>query len=255
MAHIIAVANQKGGVGKTTTTINVAAYLSKQGKRVLLVDLDPQGNTSSGIGVQKDALQYTLYNVLMGQVPADKCIVQTAYQNLHILPTNSVLAAAEVELASRPRREFVLKMALQKLNYDYIFIDCPPSLGLLTINGLVAANMLFIPAQAEFYALEGLSQLLNTVKRVKAALNPQLKILGLAVTLFDGRTSLSTAVMSELHKHFGKLVFDTTIPRNIRLAEAPSHGKPIMAYDRFCRGAFAYKKLTKEVVRRVETVK
>ncbi len=253
--NIIALANQKGGVGKTTSVINIAAYLGKMGRKVLLVDLDPQGNSSSGLGIQKDSLTHTLYDVMQGSVRAVDAIVPTGYDNLDILPTNSVLAAAEVELASRPRREFILKTVLQGLEYDYIFIDCPPSLGLLTINGLVAANMLLIPAQAEFYALEGLGQLLNTVKRVRAALNPQLKLLGVVVTMFDGRMSLSNAVITELQKHFGKLVFDTTVPRNIRLAEAPSHGKPIYAYDRFCRGAFAYKKLTKEVIRRVEQSK
>ncbi len=255
MAHIIAIANQKGGVGKTTSAINISAYLAKMGKKVLLVDLDPQGNTSSGLGIQKNNLEASLYDVLQGSAKAVDTTIKTGYDNLDILPTGPVLAAAEVELAQRSKREFVLRSALEGLEYDYILIDCPPSLGLLTINGLVAANMLLIPAQAEFYALEGLSQLLNTVKRVRAALNPKLKLLGVLVTMFDGRTSLSTAVISELNKHFGKLVFDTTVPRNIRLAEAPSHGKPIHDYDRFCRGAFAYKKLTKEIVRRVEQPK
>ena len=255
MAHIIAVANQKGGVGKTTSAINISAYLAKMGRKVLLVDLDPQGNTSSGLGIQKNKLGASLYDVLQGSAKAVDTTMKTAYENLDILPTGPVLAAAEVELAHRSKREFILRSALEGLEYDYIFIYCPPSLGLLTINGLVAANMLLIPAQAEFYALEGLSQLLNTVKRVRAALNPRLKLLGVLVTMFDGRTSLSTAVIGELNKHFGELVFDTTIPRNIRLAEAPSHGKPIHDYDRFCRGAFAYKKLTKEVVRRVEQPK
>jgi len=255
VAHIIAVANQKGGVGKTTTAINIAAYLSKQGKKVLLVDLDPQGNTSSGLGIDKSALTHTLYDVLSGSITAVNAVLSTAYNGLDILPASNVLAAAEIEISTRQKREFILKSALHGLEYDYIFIDCPPSLGLLTINGLVAANMLLIPAQAEYYALEGLGQLINTVKRVRAALNPQLRLLGVVVTMYDGRTSLSGAVMDELHKHFGELVFDTTVPRNIRLAEAPSHGKPIFAYDRFCRGAFAYKKLTKEVARRVEPVK
>ncbi len=252
MAHCIAIANQKGGVGKTTTAINVAAYLAKMGKSTLLIDLDPQGNSSSGLGINKAELQHSIYNVLQGSVLAQNCIVETEYKNLAILPANSHLAAAEIELARRQSREFVLKTILQGLDYDYIIIDCPPSLGLLTINGLVAANYLLIPAQAEYYALEGLGQLLNTVKRVRAALNPSLKLLGVVVTMHDGRTSLSSAVMSELNKHFGKLLFDTTVPRNIRLAEAPSHGKPIYAYDKFCRGAFAYKKLTKEITRRVE---
>ncbi|MEI8072717.1 MAG: AAA family ATPase [Candidatus Saccharibacteria bacterium] len=258
MSHIIAVANQKGGVGKTTTAINIAAYLSKMGKHVLLIDLDPQGNSTSGLGIDKDSLKYTTYDVLMGSVVIEQAIIKSDYANLDILPTSPVLAAAEVELAHRPKREFVLKSSLLSAalgKYDYIFIDCPPSLGLLTINGLVGSGMLLIPAQAEYYALEGLGQLLNTVKRVRAALNPHLKLLGVVVTMFDSRTSLSGAVIKELEKHFGDLVFDTTIPRNIRLAEAPSHGKPIFAYDRFCRGAFAYKKLTREVSSRVERAK
>lgn len=252
MSSIIAVANQKGGVGKTTTAINIAAYLAKLGKTVLLLDLDPQANSTSGVGIQKSKLQYSLYDVLRGQVSARDCIKQTQYKNLDILPSSGDMAASEIELSSMVRREFVLKTALEGLNYQYIIIDCPPSLGLLTINGLVAANLLLIPAQAEYYALEGLGQLLNTVKRVRAALNPNLRLLGVIVTMYDSRNSLSGAVIKELQKHFGKLLFDTTVPRNIRLAEAPSHGKPILAYDRFCRGAFAYKKLAKEVIKRVE---
>ena len=252
MSSIIAVANQKGGVGKTTTAINIAAYLAKLGRSVLLVDLDPQANSTSGVGVQRQSLSISLYDVLRSQATIQDCIVHTSYSNLDLLPSSSDMAASEVDLSSMPRREFVLKNVLEGLNYQYIIIDCPPSLGLLTINGLVAANLLLIPAQAEYYALEGLSQLLNTVKRVRAALNPNLKLLGVVVTMYDGRTSLSSAVIKELEKHFSKLLFDTRVPRNIRLAEAPSHGKPIMVYDRFCRGAFAYKKLAKEVVKRVE---
>jgi len=252
VSSIVAVTNQKGGVGKTTTAINIAAYLAKLGKTVLLLDLDPQANSTSGVGIQKSKLQYSLYDVLRGQVSARDCIKQTQYKNLDILPSSGDMAASEIELSSMVRREFVLKTALEGLNYQYIIIDCPPSLGLLTINGLVAANLLLIPAQAEYYALEGLGQLLNTVKRVRAALNPNLRLLGVIVTMYDSRNSLSGAVIKELQKHFGKLLFDTTVPRNIRLAEAPSHGKPILAYDRFCRGAFAYKKLAKEVIKRVE---
>jgi chromosome partitioning protein len=252
VSSIIAVANQKGGVGKTTTAINIAAYLAKLGRSVLLVDLDPQANSTSGVGVQRQSLNISLYDVLRSQATLQDCIVHTKYSNLDLLPSSSDMAASEIDLSSMPRREFVLKSVLDGLNYQYIIIDCPPSLGLLTINGLVAANLLLIPAQAEYYALEGLSQLLNTVKRVRAALNPNLKLLGVVVTMYDGRTSLSSAVIKELERHFSKLLFDTRVPRNIRLAEAPSHGKPIMDYDRFCRGAFAYKKLTKEVVKRVE---
>jgi len=253
LSRIIAVANQKGGVGKTTTTINVAAYLAKNGARVLLCDLDPQGNTSSGLGIDKSALQHGLYEVLIGGTDPAGVIVQTGFKNLSLLPTTSSLAAAEVELATRPRREYSLQAVLQKLDYDYIFIDCPPSLGLLTLNGLVAADSLLIPVQAEYYALEGLGQLLQTVKRVRQMLNPKLHILGVVVTMYDGRTSLGGQVTEELKKHFGALVFDSRVPRNIRLAEAPSHGKPIVYYDRFCRGAMAYKRLSKEISSRVST--
>ncbi len=252
MSSIIAVANQKGGVGKTTTAINIAAYLAKLGRSVLLVDLDPQANSTSGVGVQKNNLTKSLYDVLRGQAITQECIIRTKYNNLDLLPSSSHMAASEVELSGRASREFVLKSSLAELKYQYIVVDCPPSLGLLTINGLVAADLLLLPAQAEYYALEGLGQLLNTVKRVRSALNPNLKLLGVIVTMYDGRTSLSGAVIKELEKHFGKLLFDTRVPRNIRLAEAPSHGMPIMAYDRFCRGAFAYKKLAREVVKRVE---
>jgi chromosome partitioning protein len=251
LSKIVALANQKGGVGKTTTTINVAAYLAKNGARVLLCDLDPQGNTTSGLGVDKSQLKTSTYDVLINQVNANDVVLQTAFKNLYLLPANSNLAAAELELTTRNRREYSLQTALKALDYDYIFIDCPPSLGLLTLNGLVAANFLIIPAQAEYYALEGLGQLLATIKRVRQMLNPKLRLLGVVVTMFDGRTSLGGQVTAELKKHFGGLVFDSRIPRNIRLAEAPSHGKPIVYYDRFCRGASASKRLSKEVERRV----
>lgn len=253
MTKVIALANQKGGVGKTTTAINVAAYLAKLGRHVLLIDLDPQGNTTSGLGYNKSQISNSLYEVISNAVAIENAIAHTSYSKLDLIAANSNLAGAEVELTRRNGREFVLKKSITNLEYDYILIDCPPSLGLLTINGLVAADYLLIPTQVEFYALEGLSQLLNTVKRVRAALNPKLKLLGVVATMYDSRMSLSNAVMNELSKHFEKLLFDTRIPRNIRLAEAPSHGKPIYAYDRFCKGAFAYKKLTKEIVNRVET--
>lgn len=248
----LAIANQKGGVGKTTTAINLAAYFAKSGKSVLLVDLDPQGNSSSGLAVQKDKLENSLYDVLVGELPVDQVIQPTAYDNLSILPTAAVLAAAEVEMANTRSREFRLKQALEGLKYDFIIIDCPPSLGLLTINGLVAADYVLIPVQSEFYALEGLGQLLNTIKRVRQALNQKLTLLGVVLTMHSSRTSLSTQVQAELKKHFPGHLFDTIIPRNIRLAEAPSHGKPIMYYDRFARGAFAYKKLAKEVLARAK---
>lgn len=253
MSKIIAIANQKGGVGKTTSTINVAAYLAKNGARVLLCDLDPQGNTTSGLGIDKNQLNAGMYEVLINQVPANEAIIQTPFKNLYLLPTSSALAAAEVELTRHNRREYNLQTALGGLDYDYIFIDCPPSLGLLTLNGLVAAQWLIIPAQAEYYALEGLGQLLATIKRVRQMLNPKLRLLGVVVTMYDGRTSLGAQVTAELKKHFGALVFDSRVPRNIRLAEAPSHGKPIVYYDRFCRGATAYKRLSKEIDRRVSS--
>lgn len=255
MGKVIALANQKGGVGKTTSAINIAAYLAKMDRNVLLVDLDPQGNSTSGLGYSKDQVETSLYEVITNPSHLQSAIIKTPYTNLSLIAANNNLAGAELTLARANGREFVLKKILENLTYDYILIDCPPSLGLLTLNGLVASDYLLIPTQVEFYALEGLSQLLGTVKRVRAALNPNLKLLGVVATMYDSRMSLSSAVMGELEKHFNNLLFDTTVPRNIRLAEAPSHGKPIYAYDRFCKGAFAYKKLTKEIVKRVEHTK
>ncbi len=250
MAHIIAIANQKGGVGKTTTTINLGAYLADGKKSVLIVDLDPQGNTSSGLGIAKDKLAGDLYDVLVEKMPALAVVQETAIKGLSVLPASPVLAAAEVELVAHAKREFKLREAIKDLSYDYIIIDCPPSLGILTINGLVAANDLIIPVQAEFYALEGLGQLVQTVQRVRKGLNPKLGLMGVLVTMHNGRTSLSTQVHSEIKRHFPDKVFDTVIPRNVRLAEAPSFGKSIMHYDKWSKGAKAYKDFAKEVVKR-----
>lgn len=253
MGHIIAIANQKGGVGKTTTTINLAAYLAKAGQRVLIVDLDPQANSSSGIGINKNKLDWSLYDVLVDGREASKIIAKTEFDNLYILPASPVLAAAEVELSQTKSREFLLKKSLEQIKheFDIILIDCPPSLGILTLNGLAAADLLLIPVQSEYYALEGLTQLLATVTRVRQGLNPKLRLLGLVITMHSSRTSLATQVERELAHHFPDKLFNVTIPRNIRLAEAPSHGKPISHYDRFSKGAASYKKLAKEVLKRV----
>jgi chromosome partitioning protein len=250
-SHIIAVLNQKGGVGKTTTTINLAAYLSRSGHSVLICDLDPQGNTTSGLGVDKHQLESTLYDVLFGRADAAKSIKELNNSGLFLLPSNAELAGAEVELVQTENREYMLRHVLEKLEYDYILIDCPPSLGLLTVNALTAAQEVLIPVQAEYYALEGLSQLLSVITQVRQALNPNLNILGVVVTLYDKRTSLSEQVKAELEKHFGSKMFDTVIPRNVRLAEAPSFGKSIADHDKWSKGARAYKALARELEKRV----
>jgi chromosome partitioning protein len=247
---IIAVVNQKGGVGKTTTTINVAADIASQGKKVLLVDLDPQGNASSGLGIVKDKVRATTYEVLMGGITLADAVHETHVAKLYVLPSTADLAGAEVELVNKPRREYALHDALQSGSYDYIFIDCPPSLGLLTINALTVANNVLIPVQAEYYALEGLSQLLNTIQAVKQATNPGLDLLGIALTMFDKRNSLSEQVEAEVKNYFGDKLFHTIIPRNVRLAEAPSYGRTIYEHDRWSKGARAYKSLAKEILSR-----
>lgn len=250
MAHIIAIANQKGGVGKTTTTINLGSYLSKAGKRTLIVDLDPQGNTSSGLGIDKAELKQSLYDVIVSGGDVKQAIHKTQFHGLAVLPAAPILAAAEVELVNVSGREFRLHQAINELDYDYVLIDCPPSLGLLTLNGLVAAHSLLIPVQAEYYALEGLGQLLQTVQAVRKKLNPNLTLLGVLLTMHNGRTTLSTQVYEEVKKHFPDTLFDTIIPRNVRLAEAPSYGKPISHYDKWSKGARGYKDLAKEVITR-----
>lgn len=251
MSHVIAVLNQKGGVGKTTTAVNLGAYLARSGKSVLVIDFDPQGNATSGLGLDKQKLDGTTYEVLLKSAATDKVIKETETVGLNIMPANANLAAAEIELVEHNDRELLLKQAIAKLNYDLIIIDCPPALGLLTINALAAANWLVIPVQAEYYALEGLSQLLEVVQRVRTGLNTNLELLGVLVTMYNSRTSLSEQVLSELEKHFGDKLFKTIIPRNVRLAEAPSYGKPIMEHDKWSKGARAYKQLAKELSQRI----
>jgi chromosome partitioning protein len=248
----IAILNQKGGVGKTTTAVNVSSYLAKAGKRVLLADLDPQGNATSGLGLNKDSLNETMYDALFNHQAGASIIQETEFKNLQVLPANANLAGAEVQLVSMLQREQQLQQLLSQFDHDYIIIDCPPSLGLLTINALSAADYVLIPVQTEYYALEGLSQLINVVERVQAALNPELTILGVVLTMYDSRNSLSEHVKAELAKHFGVKLFTTIIPRNVRLAEAPSFGKPIGEHDKWSKGARAYKSLAKEVMQRVE---
>jgi len=247
MAQIVAVLNQKGGVGKTTTAINLGAYLAKAGHSVLIVDLDPQANATSGLGIDKQALDTTMYDVLFGGVGAEQITQSTTTPKLSLLPANANLAAAEVDLANEEDRELKLKAALANLTYDYIFIDCPPALGLLSINALGAANRVLIPVQAEYYALEGLTQLLSTIQRVRSGINPHLELLGVVITMYDSRTTLAEQVVDELKKHFGDKVFDSVVPRNVRLAEAPSYGKSIAEHDKWSKGARAYKNLAKEV--------
>jgi chromosome partitioning protein len=250
--YVIAVLNQKGGVGKTTSAINVSSYLAKAGKNVVLVDLDPQGNATSGIGVDKAKLNSTLYDVLFARATVSQTLLETTTKNLHVLPSNPQLASAEVELVQLEKREFRLKELLESIVSDYIIIDCPPSLGLLSINALTAANSVLIPVQTEYYALEGLGQLLYTIQLVREGLNQDLELLGVVMTMFDSRTSLSSQVLDEVKKHFGDKVFKTIIPRNVRLAEAPSFGRAIADHDKWSKGARAYKQLTKEVIDRVE---
>ena len=249
MGKVIAIFNQKGGVGKTTTNINLAACLALKGKRVLILDIDPQGNTTSGIGVSKKNLNYTVYNILIDKnFDPRKAILKTKVENLDLIPASVDLAGAEVELVEIEGRERTLKNGLDKIkdNYDYIFIDCPPSLGLLTINSLSAVDSVLIPIQCEFYALEGVSQLVSTIELVKKSLNPNLEIQGVILSMFDGRTNLSLQVVQEVKKYFGGKVYATVIPRNVRLAEAPSYGMPITQYDPKSKGAEAYMDFAEE---------
>lgn len=254
MAQIISVANQKGGVGKTTTTVNLGACLASLGKQVLLVDMDAQGNATSGVGIRKPDVTQDIYDVLVNELPIAEATIATEHENLSIVPATLQLAGAEIELTSMMARESRLKSSLAEVNdqYDYILIDCPPSLGHLTINSFTASDLILIPVQCEYYALEGLSQLLNTVRLVQKHFNPELEIEGVLLTMYDARTNLGNEVVEEVRKYFREKVYDTVIPRNIRLSEAPSHGKPIIDYDPRSRGAEVYQALAKEVVDREE---
>lgn len=250
---VISIANQKGGVGKTTTTINLGVYLASKGKSVLLIDLDPQSNLTSGLGILADAdkeTTKTIYDILSGETPATEAVLESKFTNLSVIPAKIELAGAEIELVNTMSREMVLANALNEIKekYDYILIDCPPSLGLLTINALAASDEAFIPVQAEYFALEGLGQLINTINIVKKRLNSRLEIGGVIMTMYDIRTNLSKDVNGEVVNFFGDKVFKTIIPRNVRLSEAPSHGKPILEYDSNSQGAIAYDNLAKEVL-------
>lgn len=251
-SKVVAVINQKGGVGKSTTVINLSACLGEGKKKVLVIDFDPQGNSTSGYGVEKEELEHDIYDVILHEQPIEETIVPTCEPNVFIVPATIQLATAEIELVSAMARESVLKEAVEKVKdeFDYIFIDCPPSLGLLTINALVAADSLIIPIQCEYYALEGVAKLLESMQMVKRRMNPDLEIFGVVMTMFDSRTTLSKQVVDEVQGYFGKKMFKTIIPRNVKLSEAPSHGLPVAMYARVSKGALAYSKLAREVVAR-----
>ena len=254
-ARIVAVANQKGGVGKTTTTINLATALAAAGHRVLVIDLDAQGNASTGLGIERNARAVTSYELILGEVEFEAAVVSTDIPGLFIVPASQDLAGADLEFNARERREFLLSRAVRSRvgDYDEVLVDCPPSLNLLTINALVAADSVLVPLQCEFYALEGLSQLMRTIERVQRALNPRLDLQGVVLTMYDQRNNLCDLVAADVRGHLGAKVFDTMIPRNVRIAEAPSHGKPVLIYDHGCAGSQAYIRLAAEVLRRTGT--
>lgn len=251
MGKIISVANQKGGVGKTTTTINLAAALGESGKKVLLIDMDPQGNTTSGIGIEKNEVENTVYELILGECSIEECIQKNVLENVSLIPANVNFAAAEVELIGIEKQEFILKNELDwvKDRYDFILIDCPPSLSTLTVNALTASDSVLVPIQCEYYALEGLSQLIHTINLIKERLNNRITIEGVVFTMYDSRTNLSAQVVDNVKANFAYNVFDTVIPRNTRLAEAPSYGMPILSYDPKASGSEAYRNLAKEVIK------